>query len=105
MTKADLIREYLAKFPQMGPTKLANKIMQENRGFVIRGQEISNLKGKPRPAVQTIAQAVVATPPAVSNNAPDPKEDSMADRITQLREAAEAVGGIEEAKKILDLLK
>src|SRR5258708_13937251 len=45
-TKADIIRKYLANNPDVGPTELAKKIMQENKGYKVSPTEVSTYRGK-----------------------------------------------------------
>lgn len=94
-TKADLIREYLAKLPDEGPTSLAQKIMEENAGVLVRAQEVSTMRSKLKE--RGLLPALTGEEEVVAGD--------LADRLARLKEAADAVGGPEEAKRILDLLR
>ena len=96
-TKAELIRGALAKHPQMKPAQIARLIMQENEGVKVDGSEVSKYKsGK-----QKGAKKAPGTEPAP---APPPRQASVSERVAELKRAALALGGIDEARRILDLL-
>ena len=119
-TKADIIRTYLLKYPEMKSAEMVKKIMAEHRGLSVVTQEIANYRrelqeqGKWPPAKQQTApapsnreppQEEVRQEPAAAQPAEVSSKPSLAERLARLKEAAEAVGGIAEAKKILDLLE
>src|SRR5262245_60100512 len=92
--KADIIRDYLGKFPGVGPTELARKIEEENAGVKVRVQEISTIKSKLKAAASG------------GNDRKGRRVGNLAfvgtaDRLKMLREAANFFGK-DEAKRILD---
>jgi hypothetical protein len=111
-TKAEIVREYLLKFPEMRPTEMARRILDENKGLKLRIQEISTIKGKmkkdgtfPPASVAPERKPAPATPQKQASAAPQSPGMNLADRLARLKEAADAVGGPEAAKRILDLMK
>lgn len=102
-SKAALIREYLTQYPDQGAAAIAQLIEEENAGVKVRPQEVSNIKGQMEKTGQWPPRPAEAAQTAAAPQAR--RETGLAERIAALREAAEAVGGPEEAKKILDLLK
>jgi hypothetical protein len=46
VTKAEMIRRYIEQYPDLGPAELAKKIVKENPGLQLVGQEVSNVRGK-----------------------------------------------------------
>jgi hypothetical protein len=99
MTKAALIRTYIANFPEMGPSALARRIVDENNGLKVRPNEVGTIKGRMKregdvkPAMKTITQVhVKGTNP------------SVVEVVLMFRALADSVGGKEEAKRILDAI-
>lgn len=129
-TKAQLIRDYITKHPDVGPSALARQMTAENKGMKVSPSEISNIKTvirKEQP--QAVAQPMATTAHAkgtsngrVKSNA-QPKATaksqapsngqaapvsraaatSLADQVAMLK-AVIAVIGKNEAKQIIDLL-
>jgi hypothetical protein len=98
-TKADYIREYLVKFPDVGPSALAKKLMQDHPQLSVRSQEISTLRarlaqketvkdGHPLPLLR----------PAEKETSPD-----VADAIMCLKQLVVTLGK-DQVKRILEVL-
>lgn len=88
-SKAALIRQYLANFPQLGPTEMARKIQAENPGMTVRPQEVSTLRGR-------LAHKHITKEPS------QPVID-VAESVECLKKAISALGK-EQVRKLLDLL-
>lgn len=115
-SKAEVIRTAVLQNPKLGPTEIVRIVEGVLPGTKVRTQEVSTIKGEMRkkgtlpegaakpPAVveqevqrePVIAQATPAAAPAAGD---------VAARIQNLKDAAAALGGVEPAKRILDMLK
>lgn len=90
--KADVIREYIGRHPEMGSTALAQLIENENKGLTVKSAEVANYR---RLAKQNQAEASATTTNATA---------AVAQAVAQLKRASDALGGKEAAKQILDML-
>lgn len=108
MTKAELLRSYILKHPDATPTALVEIIRRDHKDIKLAPQEISTLRGKMRQKGElpdTQEGEVAAPAPAAQLNGQVAPALSLADKLARLKEAVEAVGGIDEARRILDMLK
>lgn len=101
-SKAEIVREYLTRYPEVGPTELADRVKKDHPGLKLRGQEVSTIKGKLK--TRGLWPPTPEEKPA-QNGAGPAKEVTLADKLRRLKEAADAVGGVEEAIELLQLLK
>ncbi len=103
-TKADIVREYLLKFTNLGPSELIELILSDHPGLRLRPQEVSTIKGKLKKDGKWPGPTTTSPPI-------EPAQDvlvqpsSFAEKLLDLKAAAEAVGGCEEAKKLLDIIR
>ena len=118
VTKSALVRDYLAKYPEKGPSAIAQQIAEE-RGVKISGKHVGTIKTKLKQASGSAAVAPKPTPaastPAKKKPAPA-KVKSIAAKtasapasaavlsqhIANLKAAAQRLGK-DEAKRIIDL--
>jgi hypothetical protein len=129
-TKAQLIRDYITKNPDVGPTALAKRMTAENKGMKVSPSEISNIKSfihkeqaqaqgqsapppapakgksngrvksKPQPQARAKPQAPANGQVAPANR---PAATSLAEQVGKLKAVVVAIGK-DEAKQIIDLL-
>ncbi len=97
--KATLIRRYLKAHPNLKPKALAELISAEHPEHATRGSEVSKYKTKMSRGAET-GSADPAPPPAKKA---EPGEADVATLVLRLKEAADALGGPEAARKILAL--
>ena len=125
-TKGQLIRDYLTKNPDVGPSALAKQMIAENKGMKVTPNEISTIKSlvrkeqaqrvsapapangqsnvrvksKPQPqaSAKTVAPAHTQITPAHG-----PAATSLAEQVGKLKAVIAAIGK-DEAKQIIDLL-
>ena len=118
VNKTALVRDYLAKYPEKGPSAIAQQIAEE-RGVKISGKHVGTIKTKLKQASGSAAVAPKPTPaastPAKKKPAPA-KVKSIAAKtasapasaavlsqhIANLKAAAQRLGK-DEAKRIIDL--
>ena len=118
VNKTALVRDYLAKYPEKGPTAIAEQIAKE-KGVKITGKHVGTIKTKLKQAsgsaaaASTPAQATLTAPkkkPAAAsvkatstNTAPAPTNAAaLSQHIGNLKTAAQRLGK-DEAKRIIDL--
>jgi hypothetical protein len=127
-TKGQLIRAYLTKNPEVGPSALAKQMIAENKGMKVSPNEISTVKSLVR---KEQAQRLSAPPPAPANgkskghvkSKPQPQASaktqspangqvapanrpavtSLAEQVGKLKAVIAAIGK-DEAKQIIELL-
>ena len=118
VNKSALVRDYLAKYPEKGPTAIAQQINQE-KGVKISGKHVATIKTKlkqasgstgvatkPTPAASTPAKKKPA--PAKVKSAPTKLASTparaavLSHHIANLKAAAQRLGK-DEAKRIIDL--
>jgi large subunit ribosomal protein L19e len=118
VNKSALVRDYLAKYPEKGPTAIAQQINQE-KGVKISGKFVTSVKTKlkqasgsaaavsiPAPAAVTPAKkkpapATLKATPAKPASAPA-RAAALSQHIANLKAAAQRLGK-DEAKRIIDL--
>jgi hypothetical protein len=119
VNKSDLVRDYLAKYPEKGPTAIAQQISQE-KGVKLSGNVVAATKAKlkqasgsagvastPAPSASTPAKKKPASA-SVKSNAPKPTKAPastvavLSQHIANLKAAAQRLGK-DEAKRIIDL--
>ncbi len=118
VNKSALVRDYLAKYPQKGPTAIAQQINQE-KGVKVTGKFVATVKTKVK---QTSGSAVAASTPTPSASTPAKKKPApasvkststkpasapasvagLSQHIANLKAAAQRLGK-DEAKRIIDL--
>jgi hypothetical protein len=98
--KSHVIREFLARYPEEGPTALANRIMEAHPEYRIKAQEVSVCKSEMK------KKGGGLTPQTSSTETPHQAANSkdLAGKLATLKRVADELGGVEETKKILDLL-
>lgn len=100
-TKDSIIRDYLAKFPALGPTELAAKIESENRTLIksCKSAEVSVVKTKLKKEGGAVT---TATTKQSSKSGPSASPAySGLKYFASLREAVRELG-YEQAKEILE---
>ena len=118
VNKSALVRGYLAKYPEKGPTAIAQQIAEE-RGVKISGKHVATIKTKLKQASHSAAVASKPTPsgltPAKKKPAPVSVKSTatktasapasaaaLSRHIANLKAAAQRLGK-DEAKRIIDL--
>ena len=118
VNKSALVRGYLAKYPEKGPTAIAQQIAEE-RGVKISGKHVATIKTKLKQASGSAAVAPKptpsASPPAKKKPAPVSVESTatktasapasaaaLSRHIANLKAAAQRLGK-DETKRIIDL--
>ena len=118
VNKSALVRDYLAKYPEKGPTAIAQQIAEE-RGVKISGKHVATIKTKLKQASGSAAVAPKPTPtastPAKKKPAPAKGKSTatkaastpasaavLSQHIANLKAAAHRLGK-DEAKRIIDL--
>ena len=118
VNKAALVRGYLAKYPEKGPTAIAQQIVEE-RGVKISGKHVATIKTKLKQASGSTGVATKPTPaastPAKKKSAPASAKSTatktasapasaaaLSRHIANLKAAAQRLGK-DEAKRIIDL--
>ena len=116
VNKSALVRDYLAKYPEKGPTAIAQQINEE-KGVKLTGSFVASVKTKlrqasgsaavaPKPSASTPAKMKPA--PAKAKSAPTKLASTSAraavlsQHIANLKAAAQRLGK-DEAKRIIDL--
>ncbi len=124
VNKSALVRDYLAKYPQKGPTAIAQQINQE-KGVKVSGKFVATIKTKLKQASGSVATASAAarstsTPSTTSPTKKKPAPASvrpaatkpasapasavaLSQHIANLKAATQRLGK-DEAKRIIDLL-
>jgi hypothetical protein len=118
VNKSALVRDYLAKFPEKGPSVIAKQIGEEQR-VKITGKFVTTIKSKLK---QTSGSAAVASTPTPAASTPAKKKPApakvksaptktastpasaavLSQHIANLKAAAQRLGK-DEAKRIIDL--
>jgi hypothetical protein len=118
VNKTTLVRDYLAKYPEKGPTAIAQQIAEE-KGVKISGKHVGTIKAKLKQASGSTAaaptQAPAASTPAKKKPAPASVKSTatktastpagaagLSQHIAHLKAAAQRLGK-DEAKRIIDL--
>jgi hypothetical protein len=118
VNKSALVRDYLAKYPEKGPTAIAKQIGEE-QGAKITGKFVTTIKSKLKQASGSAAVAPKPTPaastPAKKKQAPAKVKSTttkpasaptsagvLSQHIANLKAAAQRLGK-DEAKRIIDL--
>jgi hypothetical protein len=118
VNKSSLVREYLAKYPDKGPSAIAKQIGEEQR-VKITGKFVTTIKSKLKQTSGSTAVASKPTPtastpakmkpaPAKAKSAPTKLASTSAraavlsQHIANLKAAAQRLGK-DEAKRIIDL--
>ena len=118
VNKSALVRDYLAKYPEKGPTAIAQQINQE-KGVKLSGNFVAAVKAKLK---QTSGSTAVAPKPTPAASTPAKKKPApasvkstatktasapasaagLSQHIANLKAAAQRLGK-DEAKRIIDL--
>ena len=118
VNKSALVRDYLAKYPEKGPTAIAQQINEE-QGVKVTGKFVATIKTKLK---QAPVSAVAGSTPTRSSSTPAKKKPAAASvkptaaktasapasaavlsqHIANLKAAAQRLGK-HEAKRIIDL--
>jgi hypothetical protein len=93
MSKSDLIRAAIRESPNLSAAEVLELIREKHPQMKWQASEVVRLMPEPRPAS--------AGPPP---EPPGRAEPTLSEKLLRLKEAAQAVGGSEEAKRLLDLL-
>ena len=123
VNKTTLVKDYLAKYPEKGPTAIAQQIAKE-KGVKISGKHVGTIKAKLKQASGSAAtgSAAAAPTPAPSASTPAKRKPAPAKKkstptkpasapvsaaglsqhIANLKAAAQRLGK-DEAKRIIDL--
>jgi hypothetical protein len=118
VNKSALVRDYLAKYPEKGPTAIAKQIGEE-QGVKITGKFVTTIKSKLKQTPSPTAPASTPTPSAVTPTKKKPAPASvkstaakpvsapasaaaLSHHIANLKAAAQRLGK-DEAKRIIDL--
>jgi hypothetical protein len=118
VNKSALVRDYLAKYPEKGPTAIARQINEE-KGVRLSGKFVATVKTKlkqasrstavaPRPAPAALTPAKKKPAPASAKSVPAKPTSApasaaaLSQHIANLKAAALRLGK-DEAKRIIDL--
>jgi hypothetical protein len=118
VNKSALVRDYLAKYPEKGPTAIAQQINQE-KGVKISGKFVTSVKTKLKQASGSAAAVSTATLSAVTHSKKKPAPASvkatpakpaaapahaaaLSQHLANLKAAVQRLGK-DEAKRIIDL--
>lgn len=96
VTKASLIREYLPKHPDLGPSALAKLINEEHSSVNVTPQEVATLKSKAKAAGASVSSPAKEEPAK-------PATLDLAELVTCLRKAID-MAGKEQTRRLLDAL-
>jgi hypothetical protein len=121
--KSAVVRDYLAKYPERGPTAIAQQINDE-QGIKVTGKFVATIKTKLKQASGSAATASAAAAPTPSPSATTPAKKKpapakvksaptkpaaapvsaagLSQHIAHLKAAAQRLGK-DEAKRIIDL--
>jgi hypothetical protein len=118
VNKTALVKDYLAKYPEKGPSAIAQQIAKE-KGVKISGKHVGTIKAKLK---QASGSTAAAPTPALSASTPAKKKPApasvksatakpasapvsaggLSQHIANLKAAAQRLGK-DEAKRIIDL--
>jgi hypothetical protein len=118
VNKSALVRDYLAKYPEKGPTAIAQQINEE-KGVKLSGKLVTSVKtklkqasgsaavaSKPKPSASTPAKkkpAPASVKPSTTKPASAPASAAvLSQHIANLKAAVQRLGK-DEAKRIIDL--
>ena len=118
VNKSAVVRDYLAKYPEKGPTAIAQQINEE-KGVKVTGKFVATIKTKLKQASGSAAVAPKPTPAASTRAKKKPAPASvkptatkaasasanaaaLSQHIANLKAAAQRLGK-DEAKRIIDL--
>ncbi len=118
VNKSALVRDYLAKYPEKGPTAIAQQISQE-KGVKLSGKFVTSVKTKLKQGSGSAAVASKLAPAALTSAKKKPAPASvkstatkpasapasaavLSQHIANLKAAAQRLGK-DEAKRIIDL--
>jgi hypothetical protein len=118
VNKSAVVRDYLAKYPEKGPTAIAQQINDE-QGVKVTGKFVGTIKTKlkqtsgssavapkPTPAASTAAKkkpAPASVKPTATRTASAPASAArLSQHIANLKAAVQRLGK-DEAKRIIDL--
>jgi hypothetical protein len=118
VNKSALVRDYLAKYPEKGPTAISQQINQE-KGVKLSGSFVASVKTKLKQAPASAVDASTPTPSAVTPAKKQPAPVSvkatparpasapvstaaLSQHVANLKAAAQRLGK-DEAKRIIDL--
>jgi hypothetical protein len=117
INKSALVRDYLAKYPEKGPSAIAKQITEE-KGIKLSGKFVATIKTKAKQSAGAAAMAPASVPavptaarkkpaPARAKAAPAPAPTStgaaaLSHHIANLKAAVQRLGK-DEAKRIIDL--
>lgn len=92
LNKSALIRDYLERHPNVGPTELSKIIMEQNQGVTVHVSEISNIRTKmnqPKGGAKPLGKT---------------KGGTFVANLKAFQDAVQAVGGPDEAAELLKML-
>jgi hypothetical protein len=116
VNKSALVRDYLARYPEQGPSAIARRITQEH-GVKLTGKFVATIKTKlkqgsaaaPSPPTPAAASPPKKNPtpaplksPAAKPAAPPASAVGLSQHIANLKAAAQRLGK-DEAKRIIEL--
>lgn len=121
VNKSALVRDYLAKYPEKGPSAIAQQITKE-RGVKITGKYVTSVKTKlkqtngspaagsaaptsapsPKPATPAKKKAAPASLKSAPTKSAPANGAALSQHIANLKAAAHKLGK-DEAKRIIDL--
>jgi hypothetical protein len=103
--KTKAILAVIAEGKITSPKEIAEKINAENPKYKVTAGLVSNLKSKAKKDAAP-ATTAAAAPKATNNGSqPQAKVAKFSDHLRAFKEAVAAVGGPEEAKELLELLR
>lgn len=94
LNKSALIRSYIERYPTTGPTELSKIIMEQNTGITVHVSEISNIRTK-------MNQSKGGGGAKQLNKT---KVGTLVSNLRALQDAADAVGGADQAVELLKML-
>jgi hypothetical protein len=118
VNKSAVVRDYLAKYPEKGPTAIAQQINEE-KGVKVTGKFVATIKTKLKQASGSAAVAPKPTPAASTRAKKKPAPASVKPTATRMASAPASAAGLsqhianlkaaaqrlgkDEAKRIIDL--
>lgn len=105
--KSQVIRDYKKDNPKSKPKEIAEKLNEQHQLGITAAYVstiLSSAKRKKRGGARKVASATTAAPAAKTGKAAKSNDKVSLDSLVRARKLAEALGGVESAKMLLDAL-
>jgi hypothetical protein len=104
-----LAMEAALKTPGKSPKEIAEMLNAKHPGWEIKPAQVSNIKQQMKGKTEDTSPMLPLNGSAPASNGaashPQPKVTKFSDELRKFKEAVAAVGGAEEAKELLELLR